>query len=73
MPMTLLRSTAVVGLMAACLLGIGCQKQPFISEYPRTPYDRYLALRGRERPATQRDAQGLAQRNARERLKPLDQ
>jgi len=62
-------------MTAAALMGlsaVGCQKQPLVSELPRTPYERYMALRGRERPATHRDHQGLEQRNARERLRPLE-
>ena len=64
--------TMAVGMFALALLG-GCQREPFLSELPRSPYERYMTLRGRDRPATHRNEYGMLVRNARERLQPLEQ
>lgn len=60
-----------VAILSVSWLG-GCQRQPFVSDMPRTPYERYMALRGRERPLTVQGPTGIVQRNIRERLQPLE-
>ena len=60
------------GLAVACLLAFGCQKPVFPEDQPRTPYERYQALRGQERPAKTTDAFGNPQPDLRGRLTPLD-
>jgi hypothetical protein len=69
-------ATRIQVMLLCCLLSVcalsGCQRRPFISDMPRTPYERYMALRGRERPETVRGPTGAEQRNARERLQPLE-
>ena len=51
----------------------GCEKPLFPENLPRTPYDRYMALRGQQRPATEEDAGGGDKPALRQRLKPLGQ
>jgi len=50
----------------------GCSNPLFPSDTPRTPYDRYLVLRGEERPMTELDVNGRERPNLRVRLAPLD-
>ncbi len=51
----------------------GCNKTLFPENTPRSQYERYDALRGRERPTTEPGPYGVAQPALRERLRPLDQ
>jgi len=51
----------------------GCEKPLFPENAPRTPYDRYMVLRGQQRPATEEDAAGGERPALRQRLKPLGQ
>ena len=56
------------------LTGIsGCNKPLFPENTPRSQFERYDALRGRERPTTEPGPFGVAQPALRERLRPLDQ
>jgi len=50
----------------------GCQDALFPEQTARSPYERYGALRGDSRPATQTDAFGREKPALRERLRPLD-
>lgn len=56
----------LVGTMA------GCQKKLFPPELPRSPYDRYSLLRGRDRPQVELDAYGAERPALRQRLAPLE-
>lgn len=58
-----------IGFMAVAIGG--CQKPLFDEKLPRTPYERYMALRGEERPVKQRNIYGVEQPALRERLRPL--
>lgn len=65
----------VILLALLCVVLSGCglsQDRLFPPNTPRSPYERYLALRDRERTATYKDAFGRDQPNLRERLRPLD-
>lgn len=62
----------LAGLGVACLLLGGCQEPVFPEDQPRTPYERYQALRGQDRPAKTTDAFGNPQPDLRARLAPLD-
>ena len=64
-------SRETVGFMAAAIGG--CQKPLFDEKLPRTPYERYMALRGEERPVKQRNIYGVEQPALRERLRALGQ
>ena len=50
---------------------VGCEKELFPQTAYRSPYDRYLMLRGQGRPATQQNALGGEEPALRERLRPL--
>lgn len=62
----------MLGLLAVTLLAGGCEKALFTKQQSRTPYDRYMALRGRQAALTS-DQAGAGKSSAmlRERLKPL--
>lgn len=49
----------------------GCEKPLFPKEAPRSPYDRYLMLRGKQRPQTTENAYGGEVPAIRDRLRPL--
>ncbi|QDU70662.1 hypothetical protein [Mucisphaera calidilacus] len=73
--MRTMRCVLSVLLVGVVVLGSGCKyskNQLFPPHTPRSPYERYLALRDRERTATYKDAYGRDQPNLRERLRPLD-
>jgi len=57
-------------LLMLCLLG-GCEKALFIEQESRTPYDRYMTLRGRQAAMSEPNAFGGSAPALRERLKPL--
>lgn len=50
---------------------VGCNKPLFPEGAPRTPYDRYLTLRGQARPKTELDVNGREKPALRARLAPL--
>ena len=61
-------------MLVAMLLGlVACEKPLFPKDAPRSPYDRYAALRGQQRQATQENEYGGEEPALRERLRPLDQ
>jgi hypothetical protein len=63
----------LAGLILALGVAGGCQKQLFSNDLPRSPYERYGALRGVHRPATEQDAFGADLPALRARLRPLEQ
>jgi hypothetical protein len=60
-------------LASAVLLMGGCQKALFPENSDRTQYDRYMVLRGQERPVNQENAFGGKEPALGPRLKPLGQ
>ena len=54
-------------------LATGCEKPLFMSNAPRTPYERYQQLHGKDSGATEENAYGGQQPALRQRLRPLDQ
>ncbi len=70
---SMMRQPRVLGLTFATglLLHAGCQSSPFPKDAPRTQYDRYAQLRGRQRAMTQTNSYGREERPLRERLAPL--
>ncbi len=69
-----IRAMIGAGALTGCLLVLsGCSEPLFPKDTPRSPYDRYLTLRGRSVPKTVPNAYGIEQPNLRERLKPLAQ
>lgn len=65
-------------LMAISLAGLalgtsltGCNKPLFPEDMPRSQYERYSQLRGRQRQAPDSDLYGGDRAELRERLKPL--
>ena len=56
-------------LGGACLGG--CQKPLYPQNSPRSPYERYLTLRGDYRPPVETDAYGIERPALRQRLQPL--
>jgi hypothetical protein len=66
------KQMAVCGLLLASALLGGCEKALFVDNEPRTPYERYMALRGRSASLTEQNAYGGKSPALRERLKPLD-
>lgn len=70
------RLWAVVLVVPFGGFGVGCstsRDRLFPENSSRSPYERYLTLRDRDRSATVTDAFGRDQPNLRERLRPLDQ
>ncbi|MCX5660503.1 MAG: hypothetical protein NTW19_12380 [Planctomycetota bacterium] len=66
------RSVIGMALLAGVgLVGVGCEKPLFPENQPRSPYDRYLSLRGQSRPMNQQNAYGGDEPALRDRLKPL--
>ncbi len=62
---------AMVLACGALALG-GCANSLFPENMPRSPYDRYLALRGQSRPDMEIDVNGREKPALRRRLAPLD-
>jgi len=61
-------------MLVAMSLGLGaCEKPLFPKDAPRSPYDRYAALRGQQRQQTIENEFGGEEPALRERLRPLDQ
>ena len=70
----MLRKTLpVLALATLCFVGVGCQKSLFDETQARSPYERYLALRGLDRPQEEMNAYGRAQPALRQRMRPLEQ
>jgi hypothetical protein len=55
----------------AALWLTGCEKPLFPENQPRSPYDRYMVLRGNERSQSETNAYGGTQPALRDRLRPL--
>lgn len=66
------RGLAVLMLTAAASGLGGCARPLFPEDAARSPYERYLALRGQAAPETVYDAYGREQPALRQRLAPLD-
>lgn len=62
------KSVLIGCLLIALLAGTGCRKSPLPSDAPRSPYERYDALRGQTVPKTVTDSFGREQPNLRGRL-----
>ncbi|MCC7145211.1 MAG: hypothetical protein IT443_02060 [Phycisphaeraceae bacterium] len=61
-------------LLLAMLASLaGCSKALFPEDLPRSQYERYSTLRGRERPKKETNAFGREMPALRERLSPLDE
>lgn len=58
-------------VMALLCVG-GCEKGLFPEGTPRSPYDRYMTLRGDYKPPVELDAYGRERPALRQRLQPLD-
>lgn len=65
------RNVIGVALVLGSLACLGCEKPLFPENQPRSPYDRYLNLRGQSRPMHQQNAYGGDEPALRDRLKPL--
>jgi len=63
----------LVLLIATAGLAGGCEKPLFPEAQPRSPFERYLTLRGQQRPTVEEDATGRERPALRQRLRPLDQ
>ena len=64
---------AVVLCLWVCVGSLcGCQGGLFPQKVARSPYERYLALRGLEPPAMQENPYGRQRPALRQRLRPLD-
>jgi len=61
----------LLGLAGLVLLG-GCEHGLFPEGTPRSPYDRYMTLRGEYKPPVELDAYGRERPALRQRLQPLD-
>ncbi len=60
-------------LLVGALSMTGCQKALFPENTDRTQYDRFMVLRGQERPLNQENAYGGKEPALYARLKPLNQ
>jgi hypothetical protein len=69
----MVRQGFILGLLLAIPGVCGCQEVLFTDRQPRSPYERYLTLRGNARPAMETDAFGIERPALRQRLRPLDQ
>ena len=68
------RTRLIVGSIALAglaLAGPGCEKPLFPEAAPRSPYERYMLLRGQDRPTKTENAFGFEVPDIRNRLKPL--
>jgi hypothetical protein len=59
-----------VVLLASFALS-GCETPLFPENLPRSPYERYMVLRGQDPDARSQNSHGIEQNNLRDRLKPL--
>ena len=72
-----MRHPVLLAILAGVLAG-GCQRPLFPDDEPRTPYDRYGALREGETSSSKRPRRGRGggggsgETDLRERLKPLE-
>lgn len=66
------RLTVLGGLLLTIGLLSGCQQRLFPEHASRSPYDRYLTLRGQDRPMTETDPFGMERPALRQRLRPMD-
>jgi hypothetical protein len=62
----------IVGIGMMLLLVSGCADPLFPKDMPRSPYERYMTLRGKDRPDKEMDVYGIEQPALRQRLRPLD-
>lgn len=62
-----------IAMLVTMVLLTGCAKPLFPATAQRSPYERYLALRGLDRPPTETDAFGRQKPALRQRLRPLHQ
>lgn len=63
----------LTGMGLALLAGVGCEKPLFPDNTARSPYERYMVLRGEDRPAKEFNAFGGEEPALRARLRPLGQ
>ncbi|MBI1337445.1 MAG: hypothetical protein GC164_10840 [Phycisphaera sp.] len=66
------RGIGLILLVGFVLLGVGCAKQLFPEDLPRSQYERYSQLRGDYRPMSERNAYGIEKPALRDRLRPLE-
>ena len=69
----MIKGSLLFGLVLVFLALSGCAKPLFPENAYRTPYDRYMALRGERRRMTEPTTFGREVPAIRERLKPLGQ
>jgi len=67
----LIKVVVMVVVFAVAGLSAGCEKPLFPETQARSPYERYMVLRGHGSPQTERNAYGVTQPALRERLRPL--
>lgn len=66
------RVAAGLGLLGLALgLSVGCARELFPDDLPRSPYERYQLLHNQARPKTEPDAYGIERPALRDRLRPL--
>ena len=71
--MRLAQVALVSGVLgAAVILAGGCNQPLFPKDKPRSPYERYLAQRGKLAPQSELNTLGRRQPALRQRLKPLE-
>lgn len=70
-PMQITRVLPVLAVLVVLGAAAGCEKPLFPKEAPRSPYDRYLMLRGQQRSQTVENAYGGEVPSIRDRLRPL--
>lgn len=68
MPALLTSALVTAGLLTVLVTTPGCRKSPLPTDAPRSPYERYDALRGQTVPKTVTDSFGREQPNLRGRL-----
>jgi len=67
----LTRAGLAVAALGALGCAAGCAEPLFPDDLPRSPFERYMVLRGEERPAKQTSDFGRQQPALRQRLTPL--
>ena len=70
-PMQTMRVLSVLAVFVVLGAATGCEKPLFPKEASRSPYDRYLMLRGKQRSQTVENAYGGEVPSIRDRLRPL--
>lgn len=58
-------------LIAVVVMLVGCHEPLFPDDVPRSPYERYSTLRGKDPTPTERNQYGIPQPALRKRLRPL--